>query len=204
MAATNSPNLDKCRNTFWTTAESSNMHWSLERYQRAVALDLLDTDDRVELLAGNIVNKVPIDPPHAACVSMLSEYFYKFSDGYVARTGNPVLLPPDSMPEPDCVIVPYREDFYASAHPSSDDVHLIIEVANSSVSIDRHWKGSIYAQAGLAEYWIVNIRDRKVEVHLEPDVVNGSYEKIQRYRETQVFESPFAGTVAVTDLVPPI
>jgi Uma2 family endonuclease len=186
------------------SVQRTYMYWSLDRYQRAIESGVLGENDRVELLFGAIINKMPINSPHAAGVSRLERYFRRLGDGYLVRTENPVLLPPESMPEPDCVIVPFREDFYARAHPNRSDIHLIVEVADSTIATDRTLKAKAYALADLAEYWIINIKDRQVELHLQPDAELGTYQRVEIHKEGAAFSSPFAGQVTVADLLPPL
>jgi len=75
---------------------------------------------------------------------------------------------PDSEPEPDIVLLGYRDDFYRHALPGPDDVALLIEVANTSLRYDRHVKGPLYAEAGVRDYWIVDLEGEAVEVSRQP------------------------------------
>src|SRR2546429_7325642 len=81
---------------------------------------------------------------------------------------NPLVIVPDSEPEPDIVLLGYRDDFYRHALPGPDDVALLIEVANTSLRYDRHVKGPLYAEAGVRDYWIVDLEGEAVEVSRQP------------------------------------
>lgn len=72
---------------------------------------------------------------------------------------------PDSEPQPDIVLLRYRADFYKPAMPGPDDVVLMVEVADSSVRCDRNVKKALYAEAGIAEYWLVNLAADRIEVY---------------------------------------
>ncbi|MEM9258949.1 MAG: Uma2 family endonuclease, partial [Bacteroidota bacterium] len=86
--------------------------------------------------------------------------------------------------------------------PSSSEVFLIAEVANSSLKDDRTIKVELYAEANLAEYWIVNLVNRQIEVHLNPDPQQKLYGSVTHYKEEDTFISPFAGEVVVKELLP--
>jgi Uma2 family endonuclease len=108
---------------------------------------------RVELLNGEIVMMSPIGPEHVALISILTEFFAKqLPDTMQCRIQAPVLLSNHSEPEPDLAIVRRRPDSYRTQHPSSVDILLIIEVAQSSRGRDLDWKRGIYAASGISEY----------------------------------------------------
>ena len=183
---------------------ATDFHWSIERYLHAIATGTLDENDRVELIFGKIIEKMPIYSPHSACITKLQRFFRKLDDRYLLRTENPVILPNDSMPEPDGAVVAYQDDLYASYHPTNKETYLIIEAADSSLDRDRTIKMIAYALAGIPEYWIVNIRDRRLEVHLSPDAANGTYMNVNHYGEDATVNSPFAAAVRVADLLPAV
>ena len=105
-----------------------------------------------------------------------------------------------SAPEPDLAIVVNKS--YGTNAPSADDIFLVVEVANSSLSRDREVKVQLYAAAELAEYWIVNLVDRQIEVHLNPLPAQRTYASTAIYAEDKTFTSPFAGEVIVAELLP--
>lgn len=102
-----------------------------------LARGILTSDNRVELLAGEIVEKTTIGSRHGACVDKLNRFIsLALGDRAIVRVQGPVALPPDSCPEPDLAILRSREDFYAGAHPRPDQVLLVIEVSESSLDFD--------------------------------------------------------------------
>ena len=176
--------------------------WTLERYHQAIELGLLTENDRVELLFGKLIEKMPTGNLHAATVEKLDDYFrYLLGREYQYREEKPVTLPNASEPEPDYVIAYRKADYYASGHPTPPDILLLVEVSDATLYIDRNAKARAYALAGIKEYWIVNIPGRKVEVHLNPLADEGIYSQVSHYSEDGTFESPFAGEVRVGDLL---
>jgi len=143
--------------------------FSVESYDEMIAKGILTSDDRVELLAGEIIERSRIGPPHAACVRRLTQLlFFAFEDRLTIAVRNPIVLPPDSEPEPDIAILRPRDDFYFHAHPRPNDVLLLIEVADSSLTLDQLVKLPLYAAAGISEVWIVDLTANRIEVHTQP------------------------------------
>ena len=142
--------------------------FTIEQYHDIIDRGIFAEDEPIELLRGEIVRKMPIGNPHAATVNILTRLLSKrISDSAMISIQNPVLLS-DSEPEPDVAILNFRDDLYASRRPNAQDVLLLIEVADSSLAYDREVKGPIYAEAGVREYWIVNLMNSTVEVYRDP------------------------------------
>ena len=126
--------------------------------------------ERVELLGGEIIEMSPIGSLHARCVNLLSEFLNRnFSDNFIVSTQNPIILDDLSEPQPDIALLTRRPDFYKDSLPSASDVHLIIEVADSTLVYDRTRKFPKYAGAGIKEAWLVDLEKERVEVHFQPD-----------------------------------
>ena len=174
-------------NQFDTMAAPLRHHrFTLDEYEEMLARGILTSDDRVELLAGEIIEKVTIGSRHGACVDKLNRFFsLALGDRAIVRVQGPVALPPDSCPEPDLAILRPCEDFYAGAHPRPDDVLLAIEVSESSLDFDRKVKLPIYAAAGIREARIVEIADATIECHSDPR--NGVYAKTRLFRRGETF-----------------
>lgn len=177
--------------------------WTLERYHEAIAAEILTEYDAVELIKGKLVKKISISEGHAGIIEELADYFRdRFDSKFRYRSENPVTFKDNSEPEPDFVVSLKKGKGQKSRHPKPDEVYLIIEVAHSTIQYDRKVKGPIYAEAGIPEYWIINLKARKIEVHLSPDQEENTYQTILSYADGESFESPFAGTVVVADLLP--
>jgi len=143
---------------------------TLDEYHRLIELGIFHEDERVELIEGVLHQMSPEGSRHAECVDRLTEFFYAArKDRYRIRIQHPLTIPNShSEPEPDLALVVPREDGYADRHPQPEEVLLVVEVADTSVEEDRLVKAPLYATAGIAELWIVNLRERQVEVYRQP------------------------------------
>lgn len=138
-------------------------------YHRMTEADLFHENPRVELIQGQIIDMAPIGSPHFGMVNRLTRLLVPLvSARGLVSVQNPVRLDPRSEPQPDVAILKPRADDYETGVPGPSDVLLLIEVADTSLDFDRNVKAPLYAQSGIAEYWIVNLPDRIVEVHREP------------------------------------
>jgi Uma2 family endonuclease len=126
---------------------------------------IIDEDDPVELLDGWIVEKMTKSPLHRTVTGLLREILQRVMPaGWFVDSQDPVTLAA-SEPEPDAVLVRGNRLDYLDRHPGPGDVALVAEVSDSGLSRDRILKKSIYAAAGIAVYWVVNLVDRRVEVY---------------------------------------
>lgn len=149
--------------------ELTRHRFTLDEYHRMAQVGILNEDDRVELIRGEIVQMTPIGSRHASCVARLTDVLVTGLHGRaVLWPQNPLTVLPDSEPEPDIILLRYRDDFYRNALPGPGDVELLIEVADTSLRYDRGVKGSLYAEAGVPEYWVVDLDGRGVEIHRHP------------------------------------
>jgi Uma2 family endonuclease len=190
---------DPIRTRHWTRKE-------YERYERLVALGVMHEDEPIELIGGQMIVAEPKNTPHPSAL-MLTALRGVFGAGWVVRQQDPVALDDESEPEPDVAVVAGRIRDYSGAHPERPV--LIVEVADSSLSFDRRYKGSLYARAGIADYWIVNLRCRVPEVYREPVMAPAArfgwkYDRV-RILTPEATVSPLAhpdATIAVADLLP--
>ncbi|HEV8438009.1 MAG TPA: Uma2 family endonuclease [Methylomirabilota bacterium] len=182
--------------------------WTRLEYERLVEAEILGPDDRVELLGGEMIVKEPQHSPHATGIRLVARALRRvFGDGWDVGEQLPVALDAESEPEPDVSVVQGDPRDYRDAHPERPV--LIVEVALSRLVFDREHKGSLYARAGIRDYWIVNIQDGQVEVYREP-VVDASAAFGWRYGSSVTFGpdrtvTPLAApsaTIAVADLLP--
>jgi Uma2 family endonuclease len=150
-------------------AEIVRRRFTVDEYHRMIDAGVLHEDDRVELIRGEIVQMAPIGTRHAAAVAKLNdELLGRLRRRAILWPQNPVTILPDSEPQPDIVLLRYRDDFYRTALPGPRDVALMIEVADSSVRYDTTVKKPLYAEAGIAEYWLVNLAADRIEVYRDP------------------------------------
>ena len=172
-----------------------------------VTLDLFGPEDKVELLNGQKIEMLPQDARHAVTVRLVERALNQaFPSGYDVRGQLPFALDDASEPEPDVAVVPGEPRDYLDFHPSK--AALLVEVAESSLSYDRSEKLEAYARNGIPEYWIVNLRDRQVEVHRKPNIEDensDSFFGIKEYYQAGETITPLAEPeceVAVDDLLP--
>jgi Uma2 family endonuclease len=149
---------------------SSVAQFSLEHYEHMVEVGAFSGpfQKRLELLRGEIVEMTPIGIQHANVIVLLTEWSFDVvpRDDISIRAQNPIRIPlNDSEPEPDVVWA--KRQKYAQ-HPGPEDIFLLVEVADTSLDTDRNEKLPIYAEAGIAEYWIVNLLDEQIEVYRQP------------------------------------
>ena len=134
-----------------------------------IATGILSTDDRVELLSGQIIEIVPQEPPHASNVSSFNtDLVVRFAGLAWVRTQLPITISPNSEPEPDLALVRIDPQYYRKRHPTPEDVFLLIEVADSTLKRDCIYKAQIYAEAGILEYWVVDVKQHQVIVYRQP------------------------------------
>ena len=150
---------------------STVAHFSLDHYEHMVEVGAFSGEyqKRIELIRGEIVEMTPIGSGHSNCVTMVTDWSYEVAprDRIMIRSQNPVRLPiNDSEPEPDVVWVARKD--YSKTHPGPEDVLLVIEIAESSLEVDRGTRLAMYAEAAVAEYWIVNLIDEQIEVYRKP------------------------------------
>jgi Uma2 family endonuclease len=170
--------------------------------------EILGPEDRVELLGGDVLLKEPQYSPRATAIQLSFRAIDRaFGQGWAVRQQLPVALDEESEPEPDLCVVRGNPRDYRDAHPERPV--LIVEIALSRLGFDRQHKGSLYARAGIRDYWIVNLSARVVEVYREP-ILDATAAFGWRYRSMTEHGpvesvSPLAvpaGTIAVADLLP--
>lgn len=158
--------------------------FTVEEYHRMAAAGILGEDDRVELLDGEILEMTPIGSRHAACVDRLTYLFVRgVGQRAIVRVQNPVRLTERSEPQPDLALLRPRPDFYAADHPGPTDLLLLVEVADTSVELDREVKVPLYARTGVSEVWIVDLVGECVEVYRSPGAQG--YAGTARFRRGQ-------------------
>ena len=142
-------------------------HWTRVEYERLNDLGAFRPGERLELVAGAVVVREPQGGPHATAVGLTGDALRQaFGAGWTVRTHSPIALDEDSEPAPDVAVVPGSRRDYRRIHPSHPV--LIAEVADSSLEFDRSEKAALYARAGIADYWILNLEGQMLEVYREP------------------------------------
>jgi Uma2 family endonuclease len=141
--------------------------WRRVEYERLIESSFFPPGDRVELVGGQLIVGEPQGSGHFAAVRAVEEALRAaFGRGWEVRGQGPLALDDESEPEPDVAVVAGSFRDYTRHHPSR--AVLVVEVSEASLALDRGPKASLYARAGVADYWIVNLVDRTLEVHREP------------------------------------
>ena len=165
-----------------TTAETvpQKHRLTVGEYYRMAETGILAPDARVELIEGEIIDKSPIGSMHAGQVSRLAEIFtLALVERAIVRVQSPLALDDYNEPEPDISLLRYREDFYTGGHPRPEDVWLVVEVADTTLKYDRGVKLPLYAAHGIPEFWLLDIPDKRLLVHRDPDPANRSYRRVE-------------------------
>ncbi|MEZ2304594.1 MAG: Uma2 family endonuclease [Microcoleus sp.] len=143
--------------------------FSIAEYHRLGELGFFAPDDRFELIRGELIKMAAKGTLHSVCNSLVfGELYSLVGKRAIVRGQEPIILMDDSEPEPDVVIARNRSDNYLSSHPEPADILLVIEVSNSTLKYDKITKLSLYAEAGITNYWIFNLVDNQLEMHSEP------------------------------------
>jgi Uma2 family endonuclease len=146
-------------------------HFSLPQYELMLEAGVFDGQhfQRVELIRGEIQEMNPIGVPHAMMVNELNDWSNREapSDAVWVSIQNPIRLPSSqSAPQPDIAWI-VRKD-YPDGHPLPEDVLLLIEVSDSTLDADCGEKARLYAEAGIADYWVVALEQREIRVFRQP------------------------------------
>jgi len=176
--------------------------WTIDEYELMIERGILNENERVELIRGEIVKMAPIGIRHAACVTRLQEIFYNLlHQSVTVSIQNPIKLPNNSEPEPDVALLERRSDQYAQRRPTAHDVLLLIEVADTTLATDRSEKVPLYAEAGIQAVWLVNLDKGMVEVYLNP--MGKSYQEVHHAGRGQRLSLPggLQGEISVAEIL---
>jgi Uma2 family endonuclease len=181
---------------------------SIEQYHAIIQAGILTDDDSVELLEGWLVFKMPKNPPHRATTRLVRTALENIlPPGWYVDSQEPITLS-NSEPEPDIVVVRGDTRQYLDRHPGAEDIALIVEVSDTTLQRDRTLKKRIYARAGIAIYWIVNLVEGLVEVYSQPvvEVEQPDYSQRLDFGRSAVIpiiiEGREIGAIAVNSLLP--
>jgi Uma2 family endonuclease len=142
---------------------------TVEEYLRMGQAHVFAQQARLELMEGEIVEMAPIGSPHAAVVNTLAALLGEAAPGAIVSVQNPLVLSERSAPQPDVVLLRPRADRYYNSHPTAADALLVVEIADTTLRYDLEVKRPLYARAGVAELWVVDIDRREVHVFRGPE-----------------------------------
>ncbi|SRR6266849_4452345 len=191
-----------------TTYPVRTRRWRRSEYEHLIKVGVFRPGEPVELLGGDLVVSEPQGSAHYTAIILVTDVLRAaLGPGWLVRSQGPVALDDESEPEPDVSVVPGSARDYSREHPARPV--LVVEVAESSLALDRAHKSSLYARARLDDYWIVNLVDRVLEVCRRP-VADAAAPFGWRYESTQAlsadsFVTPLVAPgaqIAVRDLLP--
>ena len=163
---------------------SARYDWTVSEFEKLFDLGFFAPDARLELVEGEIWKKMSQNEPHSIAV-LLAQYKFMelFASGYVVRVQLPLVIGATSKPEPDLAIVTGVPRDYLASHPTTAE--LVVEISDATLRADQTTKAALYARANIAEYWIVNLIERTLEVRRQPSPMAG--ESLGHgYRSTQI------------------
>lgn len=168
------------------------LQWSIEDYHQIINTGIL-AQRRVELIAGEILEMAPESADHTySWGSLVTRLSQMLGDRALVRPPAPITLS-QSEPEPDIAIVTGTWERYIDRHPSADDIFWLIEISRSTLAFDRTVKAPLYAAEGIAEYWIINLKERQLERYRQPGSTH--------YRDRQVLTGGAIAPLAFPDCI---
>jgi len=144
-------------------------HWTVQEYHRMSELGILKSDERTELIAGQITLMVAKGTPHVTALHLLAnDLREQLGNAALIRTQDPIQLDNFSEPEPDLIVAVGTVLDYAVQHPRPHQVYLVVEVADSTLKQDCEIKDKLYAGAGIPDYWVLDLKNRQLHIFRNP------------------------------------
>ncbi|MGI8788300.1 MAG: Uma2 family endonuclease [Pyrinomonadaceae bacterium] len=188
-----------------TNGEPKTVRWTREQYYKMAELGFFQ-NKRVELIKGEIIEMSPMKSAHATAVRLVVGILRDiFAKGFVVDSQLPLIFGRDDEPEPDAAVVKGKTRDFSAAHPKTAE--LIVEVSDTTLHFDRTKKASLYAENKIRDYWILNLKNRCLEIYREPikdKKLGFVYTEIKILTEKET-ASPLAAPAAkikVADLLP--
>jgi len=173
--------------------------FTIEEYYKIAETGIFD-NERVELINGKIITMAAMNTPHIGMVTRLLRLLNAtdFAKQYSFLSQVPMRIEKYNEPEPDLMVAKFREDDYLTVYPAPDVMHLLIEVADTTLDRDRGEKKRNYASSNISEYWIVNLPDQQIEIFREPNGDDYNFKRI--IQSGRVTCEAIGFTVVVEDL----
>jgi Uma2 family endonuclease len=173
-------------------------------YVRMAEAGVFSAETRLELMDGEIIEMAPIGSPHASVVNTLTNLLiHSVGTRAIVSVQNPVIVGRLSVPQPDLLVLKSRANRYFSAHPTADDVLLIVEVSDTSLRFDLQEKIPMYGRAGIAEAWLVDLEKRELHVFTIPNPASGyQNHSVATLRDKLAMTTLPTVMIAVADLFP--
>jgi len=185
-----------------TVIEPPRRRWTTDEFHKMAEFGILGEDERLELIDGEVIELAPIGPAHRrASLSLYDHMRDAAGSRHYVMHESPISLADGSEPQPDIAVALGSADDYEDRHPSPSDLVLVVEASDTTLAADRSTKMQLYADAGIHEFWIVNLVDGQVEVYRQSS--DGRFAPPEIYVSGQTVSLPFAsGTIAVADILP--
>ena len=180
--------------------------WTVEACNRLMELDLIKGHN--EVLDGEIICKMGQNPAHSNALKRLLRVLSSLFGLDLVWIQSPITLPaPDNIynePEPDVAVTRASEEAYTDRHPGPADLHLVVEVSDTTLRTDQIVKSALYARAGIPEYWILDLNARQLHIHREP--ANGEYAVVTVHTETETVHLTAhpGASIAIAEILPPV
>ncbi|MDV2997355.1 MAG: hypothetical protein N4J56_007060 [Chroococcidiopsis sp. SAG 2025] len=143
--------------------------FTIDEYRQMAECGILKPEERTELIEGQIILMAAQKPPHAAISDNIEKYFRVLFEGVAAvRSQKPIVLSDRSEPEPDIALVRINERNYYDRHPSVEDLFLLVEVSDATLSFDTNQKLAAYARSGVSDYWVADVNAGCVRIFRHP------------------------------------
>ena len=183
---------------------TTRRRFTVAEYNLMGEAGILQPDERVELIEGDIQKMSPKGTKHSSSTTLANDCFRKhLGDKVIIRNQDPIVIGEHSEPEPDIALVIPNEKAYADHHPTPQEVLLVLEVSDTTLAIDRTVKARLYGQAGLIQYCVLNVNARELEDYRDPD--ENGYRTKHTYKDGESFTLVAFPeiSIAVSDLLPP-
>jgi Uma2 family endonuclease len=183
--------------------ERTTRRFTVDEVLAMVEAGILHEDEPLELIEGELIMVPPQGPPHAGTATRLRDRLIAaYGTGHVVREDKPMIAGADSLPEPDIGVFHGTHDEFTRRHPRGDEAVLVMELARTSLVLDRY-KAGPYARAGVPVYWLLDMKARRLEVHTEPHA-DGRYAVVHVLAEQDEVALPgLAIGWQVSSLLPP-
>ena len=175
---------------------------SLEEFDRMVEAGVFETDTRVELIRGDIVDMSPVGDRNVGTVMLLDSLLQaRVGKAALVLVQSPVRMPDDTKPYPDLCLLKWRSDYYIKNGPTSNDLLLVIEVSDSSLDYDLSTKKIVYAEASVPMYWVIDLRHNVIQIFEDP--ANDGYQQSRTVRRGEALALPdgIEGTISVSEVL---
>ena len=184
--------------------ETLRLRWSAERYESLFHAGILPQKG-YELLEGDIVEKMPVKKTHSKTITLLFALFSRLCGFDVLLSQFTLALDEQNTPEPDfAVLTTPNPALSERGYVRPDAVRLVVEVSDATLQTDLTVKARLYARAGIAEYWVLDLNNRRLRLHIQPGA--DGYELVTEYADNETAAPVFMPSAAflVADVLPPL